>query len=269
MAVNEQESLEFNSDLALARLKPLLYDIGEKVLAMRESGDLSIRTKKDFANIVTRADTLSEKLIVDHIKQFYPSHSIRGEEGTNVKSSYQYEWIVDPIDGTTNFANGMDFFGISVGMYNCGRGEFGMMYFPALGKLAYAIKGQGAFINDKQVAIAITDKTLKESLLATDLIRGTDDVFSKLRANSRNVLVGGSFTAESLWLIEGKIDAYIHTGATPYDLAAARIIVEEAGGVSSGIKNDGINLNDEQIPIILAKSQGLVRELRDIVNVRS
>lgn len=252
-----------------SRFKPLLYDIGEKVLAIRASGDLSIKTKKDFADIVTRADILAEKMIVDHIKKFYPDHNIRGEEGTDVKSDSAYEWIIDPIDGTINFANGMDFWGISVGLYNHGVGQFGVMYFPVLEKLTYAIKGQGAFVNDKQVVLAKTDKTLKESLIAAGLIRGTDYLFSQLRANSRNVLVGGSFTAESLWLIEGKIDGYIHTGATPYDLAAARIIVEEAGGVSSGIRKDGINLNDEQIPIILAKSQGLVRELRDLINGNS
>ncbi|MBI4141554.1 inositol monophosphatase family protein [Candidatus Woesearchaeota archaeon] len=268
MMTNEQESCEreFNNDLAVARLKPILHDIGEKVIAIRDSSSLSVQTKKDFADIVTQADTLAEKLIADHIKQFYPYHSIRGEEGTNVKSSSGYEWIIDPIDGTINFVSGMDLFGISVAMYHNGKGELGVMYFPALGKLAYAIRGQGAFVNDQQILIVKSDKTLKESLIAAGLIRGTEDLFSKLRTNSRNVLAGGCFTAESLWLIEGKIDAYVHTGATPYDLAAARIIVEEVGGVSSGIKNNGINLNDEQIPIILAKSQGLVGELQVILN---
>ena len=261
----EPQEKEFNPEEAIERLKPLLYDIGAKVLAIRESGDMAIETKKDFSDIVTRADKLAETMIVDHIKQMYPNHRVRGEEGTDIKSDSEYEWIIDPIDGTINFASGMDLFGISVGLYKKGEGKLGIMDFPALNKLTHAAKGEGAWVNDKQVSIQKADKKLKESLIAAGLVRGTEDVFSRLRANSRNVLAGGSFTAEALWLIEGKIDASLHTGATPYDLAAARIIVEEAGGVSSGIKDDDINLQNEQIPIILAKSESLVRELREIL----
>lgn len=257
---------EINLKEAAKRLKPLLYDIGAKVLAIRESGDMEIETKKDFADIVTRADKLAETMIVGYVRQMYPGHRIRGEEGVCIKSDSEYEWIIDPIDGTTNFANGMDLFGISVGLYKKGEGKLGIMYFPALNKLTYAVKGEGAWVNDKKVEIRKTDKPLKQALIAAGLIRGTEDLFSRLRANSRNVLAGGSAVAEVLWLIEGKIDAYLHTGATPYDIAAARIIVEEAGGVSSGIKDDSIDLENEQIPIILAKSQGLVRELQELLN---
>jgi myo-inositol-1(or 4)-monophosphatase len=261
----EPKEREFNPEAAIESLKPLLCDIGAKILAMRESGDMAVETKKDFTDIVTRADKLAETMIVDHIKQTYPGHRIRGEEGTDVRSDSEYEWIIDPIDGTTNFANGMDLFGISIGLYKNSEGVLGIMNFPALNKLTYAIKGEGAWVNDKRVTIQKTEKSLKESLIAAGLIRGTDDLFPRLRANSRNVLAGGSFTAETLWLIEGKIDAYLHTGATPYDLAAARIIVEEAGGVSSGIKDESIDLQKEQIPIILAKSKGLVSELRELL----
>ena len=261
----ELQEKEFNPEEAIENLKPLLHDIGEKVIAIRESDDMEIETKKDFTDIVTRADKLAETMIVDHIKQMYPGHRVRGEEGTDIKSDSEYEWIIDPIDGTTNFANGMDLFGISVGLYEKGKGKLGIMYFPALNKLTYAVKGGGAWVNDRQVTIQKTDKQLKQSLIAAGLARGTENMFLPLRASCMNVLAGGSFTAETLWLIEGKIDAYIHTGATPYDLAAARIIVEEAGGVSSGIQDDSINLENEQIPIILAKSENLVCELREIL----
>lgn len=257
---------EFDPEVAIDRLKPLLINIGVDVLTIRESGNMGVTNKTSDADIVTRADKLAEQMIVSHIKYFYPNHRVRGEEGTNIKSESAYEWIIDPIDGTTNFANGMDFFGISVGLYKDGEGLLGIMYFPALGELTWAVKGRGAFVNGVRVAIAKTDKELKRSLIAAGLIRGTEDVFPRLKPRTRNTLMGGSFTTEALWLIEGKIDAYVHTGATPYDLAAARIIVEVAGGVSSGIKDNGINLADEKIPIILAKSESLVRELRALLN---
>lgn len=263
--LTEPQEKEFNPEEAIELLKPLLHDIGARILAIRESGEMEVETKKDFADIVTRADKLAETMIVDHIKQMYPDHRVRGEEGTDIKSDSEYEWIIDPIDGTTNFASGMDLFGISIGLYEKGEGRLGIMYFPALNKLTYAAKGEGARVNDKQVIIQKTDKQLKQSLIAAGFARGTENMFLPLRANCMNVLAGGSFTAEALWLIEGKIDACLHTGATPYDLAAARIIVEEAGGVSSGIKDDSINLENEQIPIILAKSESLARELREVL----
>ena len=135
----ELQEKEFNPEEAIENLKPLLHDIGEKVIAIRESDDMEIETKKDFTDIVTRADKLAETMIVDHIKQMYPGHRVRGEEGTDIKSDSEYEWIIDPIDGTTNFANGMDLFGISVGLYEKGKGKLGIMYFPALNKLTYAV----------------------------------------------------------------------------------------------------------------------------------
>ena len=262
----EFQEKEFNPEEAISRLKPLLSDIGEDVLAIRESGNMAVETKKDFTDIVTRADKYAERMIVDHIKQFYPEHRIRGEEGTDIKSDSEYEWIIDPIDGTTNFASGMDFFGISIGLYKKGIGQLGIMYFPALKKFAHASKGNGAWVNNERVTIRQEEgKTLDNSLITAGLVSGTFDKYPLLRERSRNVLLGGSFTAEALWLIEEKVDACIHTGATPYDLAAARIIVEEAGGVSSGIKGDEINLSNKQIPVILAKSSGLVGELRELL----
>ena len=246
-------------------IRSLFLGVGREILAIRQSGNIDVQTKGDFRDIVTRADRRAEEMIVAHIKRFYPGHRIRGEEGTALKSNSEYEWIIDPIDGTTNFANGHDFFGISAGLYKNGVGQMGIMYFPALEKLAYGIKGDGAFINGKRVTVKRIAKGLRESLIAADLLPGTENLFSRLRTRAMYVLVGGSFTVAALWFIEGKIAAYLHTGATPYDVAAARIIVEEAGGIVSGIKDGGINLNQEKIPVIFSSSENITRELRELL----
>src|SRR3989344_5399953 len=90
----------FRPDVAVKRLKPLLRMVGEKIFAIQRSGQLSVRRKKAQYDVVTRADKLAEKMIVDHIKKHYPDHSIRGEEGTDVRHKSPYQWFIDPIDGT-------------------------------------------------------------------------------------------------------------------------------------------------------------------------
>ena len=262
----ECDKQEFDPETAISRLQPLLFAIGKEVLAMRESGAVAVTIKKgDFRDIVTLADTYSEETITAHIKRFYPGHRIRGEEGTDVRSRSVWEWIIDPLDGTTNFASGMDFFGISLGLYRDTIGQLGIIYFPALGKCMHTIKGKGAFVNGRRVVLQRTNTTLKGSLISVGLVPSTTNMYPLLREQVRNVLIGGSATAEVLWFIERKIDAYLHTGATPYDIAAARIIVEEAGGIASGIETDLINLNDEKIPVIFSGSSQLVQELRKIL----
>ncbi len=256
----------FRPDEALKRFEPLLRKIGKKVLAIRRSGNFSVQRKSHYSDIVTRGDKLSEKMIVDYITKYYPGHRMRGEEGTDVRSGSLYEWIIDPIDGTTNYQKGNDLFGISVGVYKNGAGVLGIIYFPALGKMVWAVRGRGAFVNGKRVRIKNNNEGLKDALISAGLCDGTEYLFPLLCEKTMNVLAGGSCTGESLWLLTGQIDAFVHTGATPYDLAAARIIVEEAGGVASGIASKMINLNDKKIPIILAQSERLVRELRELLN---
>ncbi|OGY99874.1 MAG: hypothetical protein A2945_02680 [Candidatus Liptonbacteria bacterium RIFCSPLOWO2_01_FULL_52_25] len=254
----------FRPDAAIRRLQPILRDIGRKVLAIRWSGHFNTQRKSRYSDIVTRGDKLSEQMIAAHIKQHYPAHRVRGEEGTDVRSNSSYEWIIDPIDGTTNYSKGNNSFGISVGLYKNGRGVLGVVYFPALQKLAYAVRGHGAFVNRKRVRMGKNNIALKDALIAAGGI-SRNKKYEELRDRVMNVLMGGSFVAETLWLIENQIDAYIHMGATPYDCAAVRVIVEEAGGVVSGIASKVINMDDKKTPIILAKSERLVRELRKVI----
>ncbi|MDO8557229.1 MAG: inositol monophosphatase family protein [Candidatus Jorgensenbacteria bacterium] len=259
---------EFNPKTAISRLRLLLLDIGEKVLKMRKSGgNMGIRIKTGVTDIVTRADNFSEEKIVSHIKKLYPGHRIRGEEkGVSVESNSEWEWIIDPIDGTSNYSGGMDFFGISVGLYRNGIGQLGMINYPALKKLVYAIKGEGAWMNGKRITIQRADKkALKDSLIAAGIMLSTAGKFERLQSHSRNIVMFGSFTCDTLLFLEEKIGANIHTGATPYDIAAARIIVREAGGVSSGIESAAINIDNEKIPIIFARSQKLAQELRELL----
>ena len=262
----ELHEKEFDFEAALASLKPVLEAIGKEVLAMRESKDLAVEKKGGYdANIVTRADKASEAALAAHIREHYPDHAIRGEEGTNTESESGYEWILDPIDGTFNYANGMDLFGISAALAKNGRAQMGVTYFPALKKTAWAIKNQGAWVNGERMNAGGTSKKLKDSLISVGLVKGTEHLFGELRKHSGNVLAGGSFVAEALWLTEGKIDTYIHTGATPFDIAAAQLIAEEAGCVASGIENDEIDLAKEKIPVIFAKSKDLLDEVRALV----
>ena len=241
----------------------VLKRAGAQALAIRNSGELMIETKRNFADLVTHADKFVEFMITAHIVARYPGHGICGEEGVNVASQSGYTWYIDPIDGTTNFAHGMDLFGISAGLWKDGNGVLGAMYFPALGKYARAIAGVGAWVNDASVRLGGKERKLNQSLIAAGLAEGSKHLYAPLRARTHNVLVGGSFTGEVLWLLEGKIDAYLHTGATQFDLAAASIIVEAAGGTVIGIDEDRIDITKKNISIILARTPGLAHEIRD------
>lgn len=210
----------------------------EVLLEMFEKG-VHTEVKADNS-FVTDADLASEKIITDLIKKNFPDHSIYAEESGLDDKGSEYVWYIDPLDGTHNYAYGFPLFGVSIGLAR--RNEFilGVISVPYLGELFYAEKGKGAFLNGKK--IHVSDRGLDDACFAStsSLVHHKEGVFNVFNTFGRHcgeIKVVGSVAVVLAYIAAGRIDYHIKPSITPYDPAAGKVILEEAGGKLT--KTDG------------------------------
>lgn len=197
----------------------------------------SIRWKTGDMDLVTETDVAAEKLIVSEILGEFPDHGILGEESTgNVVSRSGLTWIIDPIDGTTNFAHGHLIVGVSIGLAFEGEPVAGCVYAPALDEEFSAAKGQGAALNGKPLRVSdVSD--VSRSLLATgfpyDLRQRLEHYLAFWKPflmKAHGVRRLGSASVDLCWVAAGRLEGYWEENLKPWDIAAGVLIVEEAGG---------------------------------------
>lgn len=192
-------------------------------------------TKKGRFNLVTEIDKASEKTVVGLILKRFPDHSILAEESAAVSGS-ECRWIIDPIDGTTNFAHGFPIVSVSIGFERDGRLEMGGVFDPFRKELFFAERGKGATLNGKRIHVSKV-KTLEDSLLATgfpyDRKNHPDAYLGMLRAfltRIQGIRRGGSAAIDLCYVACGRFDGYYEMKLSPWDKASGMMIVEEAGG---------------------------------------
>lgn len=253
----------------LGQLEQELYHIGDMVLQMSEAG-LS-RTAKEGnpdTNFVTNADLASERGLCAAIERLWPDHGIVGEEETTRRQNAEYVWRIDPVDGTFRLGHGHSF-GISAGLIKDGEPCVGMILFPDEGKMLKAERGRGATINGKPLCVHGT-QTLSEATVGFDHSSSGqhEDQFKRLRTPldvaARSTHNLWSATKGLLDILEGNAHAYVCSGATPEDIAAALVIARETGCVYAPFDGcTAINLKDppQHTPIIFANSQALLVEI--------
>jgi myo-inositol-1(or 4)-monophosphatase len=245
----------------------------------REAGALLMRYfRRDFniqlkgrINLVTEADIAAEKLIASRIRARYPSHGLLCEEGHNIAGNSEFLWIVDPLDGTTNFAHGYPCFCVSMGLEHRGELLLGAVFNPISNELFHAVKGEGAFLNGRRLAVSGTE-TLEGSLLATGFpydIRSIQenniDNFSMLALNSRAIRRDGAAALDLCYVAAGWFDGYWELHLSPWDTAAGVLIVEEAGGRVTNIAGGSFNHYKGE----MIASNGLIHdEMVKLLNVR-
>lgn len=191
---------------------------------------------KGRVDLVTQIDIKAEKFITTQITKTFPNHSILAEEsGESIKQS-PFLWIIDPIDGTTNYAHGYPAFCISIALAVDGKMMLGAIYDPVHDELFYAHRGQGSFLNRKRISVS-TERKLAHSLLATgfpyDIAESRIDNlenFGRMYKNSRGIRRGGSAALDLCYLACGRFDGFWELKLHPWDTAAGLVIVEEAGG---------------------------------------
>lgn len=220
------------------------------IIRNKINDDLKIDTKLHEDDLVTEVDREIEKYFVEKIKEKYPDHLILGEEGygDNVTSTKGTIWIVDPIDGTKNFIHQKKNFAISVGIYQDGVGEVGLIYDVMADVLYSAIREEGAYRNGEKINKLKIDTKLEKAIFSFkhELLCKSEEfnaqVIEDLVTTIRGVRYGGTASLEIAQVVAGTSDAYISQKLSPWDIAAGIIILTEVGGVAFRSNGEAMNI---------------------------
>ena len=211
-------------------------DAGAKEMVRFFNGQFSISNKEGINNLVTEADHAAEKAIFDVIQSDFPDHGILSEEAGAIVQDTRYKWIIDPIDGTVNFAHGIPLCCVSIALEHEGSVIMGAVYNPFLHELFFAQKGWGASLNDKKIQVS-SQENVGASCLVTgfpytylDMPNGPLTIFEKLIRKGIPVRRLGSAAMDLCWVAAGRFDGFYEHKLQAWDSAAGWLIVEEAGG---------------------------------------
>ncbi|MBS0170627.1 MAG: inositol monophosphatase [Nitrospira sp.] len=228
---------------------------------------------KAAINLVTDADRQAEERIVQTILSAHPSHRILAEErGQDGSTDSPYQWIIDPLDGTTNFAHGFPFYSVSIGLEYHGACIVGAVLDPVHRELFTGVAGEGAYLNGQPLQVSPIDE-LERSLLVTGFaynIRDTPnnnlDHFSRMSLRAQGVRRTGSAALDLCYVASGRFDGYWEVKLSPWDMAAGIVIVREAGGLISGFRRDIFSLYGQE----LVATNGLIHDqLLDVIHQRT
>jgi myo-inositol-1(or 4)-monophosphatase len=241
---------------------------GGRVLIFRFGSSNNVRFK-DKINLVTDADLLSELAVVDVIQKSFPDHQIMGEEGLANGGDSDHKWIIDPLDGTTNYAHGYPVFSVSVALEIKGEVVVGAVYNPILKELFTAEKGKGAYLNEKRLKVSSTDKLI-DSLLSTGFpyVRMTGgptnlEYFNKAIMNCQEIRRDGSAALDLCYVAAGRFDGFWELMLKPWDDAAGMLVLTEAGGKVTDMKGGPYSIYSDEI----MATNGLIhKELMDVLN---
>lgn len=241
-------------------VKCTILDAGK--ILMESYHNIQRIERKKNAGFVTEADIKSEEFIIKAISREYPDHSILAEESGNHGSDCPYKWIIDPLDGTTNFVYGLPWFCISIACEFQGDIIIGAVYNPVMNELFFAELNKGAYLNGKNIRISNMSK-LSNSLIATGFYyskgKKLEDAISKFSVMKQNVLSirrMGSAAIDLAYTAAGRFDGYWERDLSPWDVAAGVLIVKEAGGSISKFNGKNCTVYDREI----IASNGLIHK---------
>jgi len=220
-------------------------------------------TKSTDIDLVTQADLESERLILDAIRTTFPEHAILAEEsGLSDIPSAEYRWLVDPLDGTTNFAHGLPLFAVALALQQDDRLILAVTYDPLRDELFVAQAGQGATLNGRPVRVSTTPR-LRRSLVATGFayVRATTDLnnlaeFNRMMPRVQGIRRMGSAALDLAYLACGRLDGYWEYHLSPWDWAGGALLIREAGGRVTNIQGQPWQVGDTS----LVASNGLIHD---------
>jgi myo-inositol-1(or 4)-monophosphatase len=232
------------------------------------------RTKSVSYDLVTTADTESEKAIVTYIRRYFPDHNFLGEEGVYARTASEYTWIIDPLDGTNNFASGMPIFCASVAVANREGIVAGAVYDATRDELFYAARGRGAFLNGKRMRVnTITDFARSVLIMGFYYSRGPemDAAFETIKRFMRKKVLGvrrlGAAALDLCYVADGRAAGFWEHQLSPWDYAAGKLIVEEAGGMVTGSRGEAVPIGQKYF--IVASNSHIHKQMLRIIQQKS
>lgn len=199
---------------------------------------------KGRIDLVTQTDVAVEKLLLERLPLLLPGSTVLAEESHTTLTPGELTWIIDPVDGTTNYAHGLPMVAVSVALWRGGRVVLGAVFAPVLGELFWAVRGQGAYLNGMPISVS-SEESMQASLIATGFPYSFHTEIDTVCARFRRVLLAsqgvrryGSAAIDLAYTACGRFDGYYETGLKPWDTAAGWLLVEEAGGRISALRGD-------------------------------
>jgi myo-inositol-1(or 4)-monophosphatase len=212
-------------------------------------------------DLVTEADRASEQLVIERLSAHFPSHSIVAEEGGGHTGSSEYCWYVDPLDGTTNFAHGFPMYNITMALEQSGELIAGVVFDPEHNEMFTAERGSGAYLNNRRIRVSKVNR-LENTLVATGFPsrKRHENVnihfYYQLAMVTHGVRRAGSAALDLAYVASGRLDGFWEFGLNSWDMAAGILLITEAGGKCSDMKDGPVNLRG---PHLLADN-GLVHQ---------
>lgn len=236
------------------------------------SQDYKIELKGSKSNLVTEIDKKSEKAIIDFISKNFPTHNILAEESGLDRKSSEFTWVIDPLDGTTNFAHGLPIFSVSIGVTKNDHIICGVVYDVMSNQLFVAESGSGAQLNGKKILVS-QNRDIEQSVLATgfpyDIRENPENAIKKFNdfiMHSRAIRRLGCASIDFCYLACGIFDGYWEVHLHPWDICAGKLIVEEAGGIVTNFRNEKIDIYSKQI---LASNGKIHQKMLEIIHLNN
>ncbi len=234
LAASRGRSLDEGSFQRLALAKAAAYDAGK--ILMKFWGRLAGYDRKGNLDLVSEADRASEQYLLDRILGRFPADSVIGEESGTREGDSGYSWIVDPLDGTTNFVHGHPIFAVSIAVAARGGTTAGVVYMPTTRELFWGARGLGAWRNETRLSVTATND-LNDALIATghpynrrQVVETILEDWRRMILNVQGVRRMGAAAVDLAFVAAGRFDGFWERGLKPWDTAAGQLLVEEAGG---------------------------------------
>jgi myo-inositol-1(or 4)-monophosphatase len=254
------------------------------ITALKASGEtllgyfnkpLEIKQKESQSSIVTIADIESEKVIINLIKEGFPGHNIISEECGFIDNKSEFTWVIDPLDGTSNFASGIPWFGVLISLFKNNDPVMGGSYLPVQNDLFFAEKGRGAFKNGEPLP-HLENKALKDSLFAFCVDYTEDqaflnkglEIYKSIVKKSRNIR-STNCLIDFIYVAEGKFGGVMNFNTRVWDISALGLIISELGGVMKNVNGENIRFSiskeilNENFPVI-AGNKSIIKSLTDL-----
>lgn len=240
-------------DYFLQQTINIANDVGSFIREEREKFSVSDIQYKGKNDLVSYVDTEAEKAIVERLSGIFPEAGFITEEKTINKTGKEYNWIIDPLDGTTNFIHGLPLYSTCIGLMKGNEVVLGVVYEVNRDECFYAVKGHGAFCNGQPIKVTAAD-TIDQSLFATGFpihnFKKMDQylaILNELMKNAHGLRRLGSAAVDLAYVACGRCEAFFEYNLNPWDVAAGSLIVKEAGGFVTDFKGEDDYINGREI----------------------